>query len=217
MEQISFTLGEVEYSVKMTLRLWLELQEIDKKIADFMRGKSMLEASASICSYLSVVTKLDTEIIKTFFWMDIANAYVTIRLGCIPEIDFPLLHSKSDSSPITWDYDGRTWYLWSHLLASEYGWTPDIIENLYFEDAIAYIQEILIDDQLTKEWQWSLSELAYPYNQATRKSEFKALPRPSWMTGMQRLSKPIETSRLPIDMIPTGLVLKWEQNEKVVN
>lgn len=217
-QSTSFTLGDVEYTVaKLGLRQWLELEEINKKIIEAMKGKSMLEASSLICSYLSVITKLDEETLKTFFWLEIADAYITILLSCIPTTDFPLLHGTTkEETPISWDYEGRTWYMWSHLLMSKYGWTLKDTEDLYFNDGIAYIQEILIEEQLDKEWQWSLSEIAYSYNQITHKSEFKALPRPSWMVGMNKIEPP-KVARLPVSMLPQGLVMKWEQNEKVVN
>jgi hypothetical protein len=99
---------------------------------------------------------------------------------------------------------------------SKYGWTLENTENLYFNDAIAYIQEILIDEQLDKEWQWSLSEIAYQYNDALKKSEFKPLPRPSWMVGMNKIEPP-KVERLPVGMMPQGLVMRWEQNEEIVN
>jgi hypothetical protein len=216
-EQLSFTLGDVEYSVRMTLRLWLELEEQNKKIIQFMKGKSMLDASAAICSYLSIYTKIDIDTLKTYFWLDIADAYITIFLACIPKMDFPLLHGKTDNqSPISWDYEGRTWYTWSHLLASKYSWSLETIENLYFEDGIAYIQEILIDDQLEKEWQWSLSELSYSYNKATNKSEFKSLPRPSWMTRLTKMKEP-EVVKMPVSMMPVGNVIRWKQNEETLH
>lgn len=219
MEQTSFTLGEVTYSVtKLGLRVWLELEDANKKIIDCMRGKSVAEAAASICSYLSIITKLDLEELKTFFWLDIADAYITILLASIPTIDFPLLHGRNEKiDPISWDYEGRTWYMWSHMLASKYGWTLEYIADLYFEDAIALIQEILLEDQLQKEWEWSLTELAYQPNKVTKQSEFKSLPRPSWMTGMRRVTKPIETAKIPVSMIPQGLILQWKKNEETVN
>jgi hypothetical protein len=217
-EQTSFTLGDVEYTVaKLGLRQWLELEEQNKKIIDFMKGKSMLDASAAICSYLSIYTKIDIDTLKTYFWLDIADAYISILLACIPKISFPLLHGKTENqSPISWDYEGRTWYLWSHLIASKYGWTLDNIENLYFEDAIALIQEILIDDQLQKEWDWSLSEIAYSYNKASHKSEFKALPRPSWMVGMNKIKEP-EVVKMPVSIMPVGNIIRWKQNEETVH
>lgn len=219
MEQFSFTLRDIEYNVtRIGLRVWLELEETNKKIVDYMNGKSMLEASTSICSYLSIVTKLDVELLKTFFWLEIADAYVTILMASIPKISFPLLMDKTENrDPIVWDYEGRTGYKWAHILAAKYGWSMEYIADIYFEDGIALLQEVMIDEQMDKEWEWSLSELAYPYNKSIKKSEFKALPRPSWMLGMQKMAKEPEVARLPVSMIPQGLVMKWKQNEETIN
>lgn len=219
MEQFSFTLGEVTYDVtRLGLRAWLELEEINDKIISTMKGKSMLEASSLICSYLFVVTKLDEETIKSFFWMDVADAYMTIFLACIPKMEFPLLNGRSDRQELAiWEYEGRTWYKWSHLLAAEYGWSLEYIADLYFEDGIGLLQELMIDEQLEKEWQWSLSEMAYPYNKATKKSEFKALPRPSWMMSANKI-KHLEPAKMPVDMMPVGKGITWNNgHEEIIN
>lgn len=213
---VSFIIDGRTYSVsKPGLRKWLELEDTNKQIIDFVRDKNMVEGTNSICSYLSCV--IDIENIQSAFWKEIAEAYIKITMLCIPSIDLPLLHGKSDDRKDGWDYDKRTWYLWSHLLASHYGWSLEYIADIDFDDALALLQEIFVEDQLQREWQWSMSELAYSYNKITQKSEYRALPRPSWMSGSSIPNDKVRPVKMPVDMMPVGVVMKWEKDEKVIN
>lgn len=219
MEQsVSFDLAGRSYSVsKPGLRKWLELEETNKQIIDYMRDKNMVEASNSICSYLLLVIEADD--LHSIFWKEIAEAYISITMLCIPSIDLPLLHGSLEDKTEGWDYDKRTWYLWSHLLASRYGWSLEYIANVDFDDALALLQEIFVENQLKREWEWSLTELAYSYNKVTQRSEFRPLPRPSWMGSGKNIpaSKAEKPVRMPVEMMPIGLVMKWEEHGKIVN
>jgi len=68
-------------------------------------------------------------------------------------------------------------------------------------EAFAHIQEILTDRQLEQEFFYSLSEIAYPYNKATKKGEFKPMPRPYWMRPAVR---PTKTIRIKRNLLPVG-------------
>lgn len=213
---VSFIVDGKTYSVsKIGLRKWLELEETSKHIIDFMRDKNIVEVVNSMCSYLSCV--IDVENIRSAFWREVAEAYIKINILCIPSIDLPFLHGKIEDRKDGWDYDERSWYLWSHLLASHYGWSLEYISELDFNDALALLQEIFVEDQLKKEWEWSLTEIAYPYNKVTEKSEYRPLPRPSWMSGKAPSIEATKPVRIPAGMMPVGIVMKWESNEKVIN
>lgn len=213
---ISFDLDGKTYSVsKPRLRKWLELQEINKQITEYIRDKNMMEAANSICSYLLCIIEADD--LQSIFWKEIAEAHIKIAMLCIPSIDLPMFHGNLDDRKEGWDYDKRTWYLWSHLLASHYGWSLEYIAELDFDDALSLLQEIFVADQLKKEWEWSLTEFAYPYNKTTEKSEYKALPRPSWMSGKTLPANATKSAKMPADMMPVGVVMKWEADEEIVN
>lgn len=213
---ISFSIAGKTYSVSRPgLRKWLELEETNKQIVDYIRDKNMVEASHSICSYLLCI--IDADDLQSVYWKEVAEAYIQVTMLCIPSIDLPMFQVNLDDKKEGWDYEKRTWYLWSHLLASHYGWSLEYIAELDFNDALALLEEILVEDQLKKEWEWSLTELAYPYNKATEKSEYKQLPRPSWMTGKVIPAKSMKPVRMPADMIPVGVVMKWETDEKIVH
>ena len=77
------------------------------------------------------------------------------------------------------------------------------IGGMSIDSVIAYIQEILTEDQLEKEFKWSLSEIAYPYNKSTKKSEFKAMRRPYWMLAD---APEIKKIRMLKSLVPVGNV-----------
>lgn len=87
---------------------------------------------------------------------------------------------------------------------------PNQTSELDPDDGVALLQEILTDDQLEKEWQWSLSEIAYPYNPDTKKSEFKNLPRPVWM--QKEIRKPVKQIKIPASMLPVGIVRHFKMD-----
>jgi hypothetical protein len=114
----------------------------------------------------------------------------------------------------SWDYSGRTWYIWSHMLASNYGWTLDTISAMEFEDAISLMQEIMINEQLNREWQWGLSEIAYSYNSTSKESKLRKLPRPDWMEVT--LVKPITKVMIPKNMMPVGGIVRMDGSHETV-
>jgi hypothetical protein len=122
-------------------------------------------------------------------------------------LNFPILTSqtKENDNKLPWEYDGRGWYFWLNLFAKSYGWDEKTIGELDIDTAIGLYQETQIDEQLDREWEWGMSEIAYPYNDRTKKSEFRQLPRPDWMMPMAPKHVPVVKIRK--DMIPVGNVI----------
>lgn len=212
-------LNDNEYSFDhIGLRKWLELEEIRETFIQAVDGRDIDSMMLSLCSYISTALGISTEPIQTLPWYEVANAYILISIECLPRYDFAVLQlrkNEPEKRKLSWDYKERTLYLWSHMIASAYGWTFDYISNIYFNDALALLQEIIIEEQLKREWEWSLSEIAYPYNESTKKSEFRPLPRPSWMQEILPEPKKV---RIPKSMLPVGIVVRLgTQDEAPVN
>jgi hypothetical protein len=115
---------------------------------------------------------------------------------------------------LSWNYNGRMKHYLIHILAKTYGWDDTYIKKLSVETALSYIQEIFVDDQLDKEFVYSLSEVAYPYNKSTKKSEFHPLPRPVWM---QKEIKEVKKIKMLRSMLPVGNVTDVSGMEKYFN
>jgi hypothetical protein len=120
-----------------------------------------------------------------------------------------LRDSPKESKPVDWDYDGRTWAYYSHLLAKAYGWTLEYVAEMDVNEALAHLQEIMTDDHLEKEFTYSLSEVAYPYNKSTKTSNFKPMTKPYWMRPPM---KQIPTYKIRRDMLPQGRIVDLAGN-----
>lgn len=129
-----------------------------------------------------------------------------------PTIEFPILKgSKVENKKLPWEYPGRSWYFWLNLFARNYGWPEETIAEMDIDTAIGAYQEVVIDDQLQKEWEWGLSEIAYPYNQTTKNSEFKKLDRPDWM--MPIIPKEPQVIKMKKSFLPQGNIIDLQGEE----
>lgn len=207
-------LGNVEYPlVRSKLRAWLALEEIYSDIAEAAGTGDREKLVNSLYAYVSTAFSIPIEKLQTCPWYEITRAFKEIYTINIPSMDFPMLRRimhKETNEKLGWDYPGRTWFVWLHLLANAYGWSVNYIEYLDIDNAIALLQEILVDDQLKKEWEWSRSEIAYQYNENTKTSKFIPLERPEWMKA---IPKPAKKVKIPSSMIPVGIVMKWDTDD----
>ena len=184
------------------LRLWFALEDICSKLKEAVEGGDTQAVSLLICSYLSAASCEDVETFQNVVWEEAATAFADVRALNSPRLQFPLFNVGEDTPDmVSWDYKGRLWYLWVHLLAKAYGWTEECISELEIESGLAFIQETMVEDQLKKEWEWSLTELAYEYNQASKTSRYKPLPRPNWMRAIRKAPKKTTMLRM---MLPYG-------------
>lgn len=179
---------------------WLELESYKEKIIKATDGGDFPKA---LLKYLSVALGVSERWFETADWMLLASAfYVSVNKS--PKIELPITSpSEEKHKDDDWSYDGRMWHLYSHMLAKSYGWDLEYISCLHVEEALAKIQEIIVDTQLEHEFMYGLSEVAYPYDKNTKQSKFVPLPRPSWMRPK---AKPIKKFLIPKDMLPVGVV-----------
>lgn len=183
-------------------KMWIDLEEIKEKIIKAVEERRD-DFPEHLLSYLSTALHVNSKHFKDAEWVRIVYAFYLI-VSNSPEIKLPItMPSAEKSKDENWDYEGRTWHLYSHLLAKEYGWTLEYISQLRVRDALAKIQEILTDDQLEREFQHSLSEIAYPYDKSTKKSKFTPLPRPHWMRPKIKEVKKVRMSKMDL---PIGVV-----------
>lgn len=213
---ITIVLGNKKFSAsRVKFRKWIELENIRNKAIDALKIGDGGVFATSLFSYLFFA--LDDKEIKVneLPWYEVTFAFDKLVMLNSPTIDFPMFKgTPEDKEEASWDYEGRTFYLWAHLLSSAYGWNSEYIAELDIDDALAFTQEILVERQLDREWQWSLSEIAYPYNPSTKKSEYKPLPRPDWMTG--KVKEPAKT-RILKEHVPVGIVLRWTDETPPTN
>ncbi len=185
------------------LRQWFKLEDVGSSLKEAVERGDTQAVSLILCFYLSAASDEDIELFQDAPWEEVAAAFLEIRTLNSPRLRFPLFNTKDAGSfdTVSWEYEGRTWYFWVHLLAKAYGWVEEYISNLEIESGLAFIQETLVEDQLRKEWEWSLTELAYEYIKGSNVSKFKPLPRPDWMRAKRKEPKKV---KMPIVLLPTG-------------
>lgn len=201
-------LGGTSYPVvRHKLKKWLQLEELHSNTLKAAETSNENDFLFSIFSYISVAFGVSMEVLSELDWHEISIAYENGLKTNKPLLKLPIFKG-GDSVTYPWDYPGRNWYSWLYRLASKFGWTIEYLAELDIDDAVALIQEILIQEQFDKEWEWRRSQVAYGYDASTKKSKFIELPRPDWMKGtpVKRIKEPPKV-RIPIHMLPVGNVI----------
>lgn len=192
-QQVTIVLGGQPITIERA-RLGLHLQ-LGQLVDEFDNAPGSPEMALAIKGYFKL---LEIDIGQASV-VEILRAYQMLRE--VNRWQFILAFMKNtaiEKQPESYDYEGRNWAWVIHKLASRYGWTRDYIFNLWPEEAAIYLQEILISEHNEAEERYRLSELAYQYNEVTRKSHYVPYQKPSWMLNYE-LPKPVRVlkSHLP--------------------
>lgn len=186
-------------------RKWIELEEHKNKIIQAVADNGDLPKH--FFAYLSTALAIPVKYFEHADWeLIVKSFYQTLQLTQC-QLSLPILQPTDKKHPDEpWTYDQRVWHLYSHMLAKTYGWSLEYIANLTVQDAMPKIQEILLDDQLDKEFQWQTSENSISYDQQG-KGKFNPLDRPEWMRKRVILkTAPKERTALPANLIPQGVI-----------
>jgi hypothetical protein len=182
-------------------RKWLTLENLKSELLSAAEDASFPD---KVYSYLSAALEIPIEKLKKQPW---ENTVQTLMKAGNPVVlkDFPILRGATkNGKAVDWDYPERTWVYYSHVLAKAYGWTLEYIADLEVNEAIAHLQEVFTENQLENEFAYSLSEIAYPYNKSSKKSEFKPMERPYWMKA--KVSNVARKVMMRKSMLPVGNV-----------
>jgi len=202
---------------RLRLRKWAKLEGLRKSIREhakhgiYLPCADMVYSTIRLCGVIGNFSKKP--------WFETVEIYGNCYLENLPRVKFPMLSGDGDDDTIPWEYDGRDWYWWLNMFARNYGWGESQVEKLDIDDAIGLYQEIIVQDQFDKEWQHGLSELAYEYVPATKKSKYKPLERPKWMRMTKEMikSKPIKKIKILASMMPQGNIVNLDEEEQDAN
>lgn len=190
----------------MKFKLWISLQDI---LDDIHKAVDTDQLSSKIYEFVSTALFISEEDLDSKHWAETAVLFLDVNNATKVEIPIPMFKSSSGKKqPLEWDYKGRNYYAWVHPLCKEYGWTLEYVDELDHNIALALIQEIELDKQFNREWEWSLSEMAYPYDTSSKKSKFVPLDRPSWMRKTYEAPK---ISRMKKSLMPSGSVVRLDE------
>lgn len=208
-------LGNYDYPlVKSKLREWLALEDLYTEIIEAAEEGDRERFVSYLYSYISAAFRIPLEEVKSFPWYEIAGAFTENHNINRPSIDFPILKKVKEKQQMTkngWEYPERMWYLWLHSLAKTYHWDIEYIANLDIEYGIALWQEIMVDEQQDREWQWGMSEIAYYPDTKDGPTKFHPLDRPEWMKPTS--DGKIKKVKIKASMLPVGMVLKWDTDK----
>ena len=217
MDNSYIQLGDKQYPcIRCKLRQWIKLEVLRRNI----NTKSITKYCDALLAYVSFYLNIPVLDLEEIPWFDLVDAYNKIISINMPDPDLPLYKapaSKGHKKEI-WDYDNRTWYIWLHELAHAYGWSIEYVAELDIDDAASLLQEIYTQDQLDREFIWSTSEIAYPYNSTSQTSEFHPLPRPDWMTYDPNIVKKVndlQHTKILKSLLPMGIVVHQDRPNAV--
>lgn len=164
-------------------KLWLLLSDIQSNISAAVRSRDLLVITDCISSYL--LTAAPFVDLNKLPWYEAISLFTELQSLNTIRKELPIFEASKieEKKDPPWEYSGRSWYKYLHILASAYNWSIEYIENLVVEDAFSLLEEIYLNDQLQKEWEWSISSRSVGYEKNTNKPKFIELPRPPWMQG----------------------------------
>lgn len=204
---------------------FFKLDLLRKQLKKSIQTRNKKEFNETLIKIVELQTK-KIYIPKNFI-QTILNVQLILSNNVITaDARFMKVREKNENEEkLSYDYDGRVLATWINKFATTYHWSFDQIINLPLNLAVYLYQEMMVTDHREKEWQYSLTELAYKYDKNTETSHFVPLEKPEWMKPTAKEVKPIPISKIPVAHLPQGLVIdlagmgvmsRDEQNPKLV-
>jgi len=189
------------------LGTYLDLQDQLTALAKAVKNRDTMAMADAIFEYLRIaILEISRAQFDEFPWLEITWAFArVVLLNQIPGKLAMLQHKIGGGKPVPWDHGERDRLTWIHIIARTYHWSKKEIENLWPEEAIGLIQEILADQQLDREFMHALSEVAYVFNTQTKKSKYVPLLRPPWMV-LRDIEQVV--TLIPKKMLPVGHIVR---------
>lgn len=155
-----------------------------------------------VISYISAAFLIPACILRRIRWDVILLMFSIAASKNVPSVDIPMLKPfKHKDDKAIWDYESREYALYVHIIAQAYGWEQKVIDDLDIDTALALIQEIITDEQIDREFLWSMSDRSYIYNTDTKTGKPNPLDRPHFM---KMEAKPPPTTKILKSMMPVG-------------
>ncbi len=136
---------------RASLRQFFQLQEV------LRRG----DEDGRIVAYVAMAADIPFDTVAGWFFGDVVDAFEVLKALNTPmllHIDF----AKGAADNNAYHYDNRALAMIVTRLASAFGWSRDaILDQLTFDEARCYLQELALSDHEEKRYLYSLSELAY--------------------------------------------------------
>ena len=185
---------------------WVRLEEQKNKILRAVEESSD-EFPNHLFNFLSTALHFPSRFYRKASWVNVVKSFYILISNNSYKTELALFEAskeKKKDDTASWDYDGRSLHIYSHLLAKEYGWKLEYIYNLKLSYVLPLIQEIMLDEQLEKEFQWTMSERSAYYDDRSKSTKMNPLPRPAWMQKHIDPKKELKITKIPTGMMPAG-------------
>jgi hypothetical protein len=212
MSETKIKINGKEFSiVPLRLRGWSALEELRRIMEVAVSNHDLQSYFETLVQFIETALPSSKGIDWTLLpWYEFLEIFSLVSQANMPTMKFPILEeNKKEEEKLPWEYLGRTWFFWLNLFARIYGWNEDKIAELEIDSAIGLYQEIVLDEQFKREWEWGLSEIAYPYDESSKSAKFHPLDRPNWMMPLAPEPK---TVKIRTDMIPLGNIILDTEN-----
>jgi hypothetical protein len=194
----------LRFAKKPKFGKWVRLEEQKNKILRTVEESSD-DFPQEVFTFLSTVLHLPVQLFHYSSWETVVKAfYLCVKMTAC-QLDLAIFSPTKDKpTKEAWDYDGRMFNLYVHVLSSNYGWDVEYINNLPVATALSLIQEILLEDQLQKEFEWGMSDKSSYYDSTSKATKLNPLPRPGWMNRHIDPAKELKVTNIPDGMKPAG-------------
>lgn len=188
-----------------TVAEYFTINQSLKKLVELFKSKDAEKIASKISDILELKISPEDLVGKTP--VDILITLYAILGNNRHEAD--VVFNKPNPKPesvLEWsyEYEGRDLAVWISSFAEKFGWSIDQILQLPITTAFYLYQEIIVSNFHEREQAYSLTELAYPYDQGSKTQKYKPYPKPHWMTTFDK--NPIQKIRVNKKFIPYGVV-----------
>jgi hypothetical protein len=213
--QATVAIGGREYTfARARLGTFVLLQQAKEALEAASRAWDTGGLADALFAHVSAGMGLDRAEFEVAPWTDILTAFEAVEtLNILREREsLSVIRYGSTGRPPAWDFAGRDIVVWIDLFARAYGWTRDEVLDLYPEEALALLQEIMAHDFYERRFIHSLSEVAYRVDKSGKATYVPLLP-PYWMAARDKPLFQVEKSLVPLGVVkyPRGQEPKEEQ------
>ena len=203
--------GTEHNCTRFRLGNFLRLQSIQAEIDEAVKNDDTGKIAQGIFDYLKLcIPEFEFKDFCVLPWHEIIIAYSV--LGLLNSVEHPerfaILKHSIQRDHEHWHYPQRSYFSFVHILAYAYNWKLADIEDMLPDDGIAFIQEIVSQQQNERAFAHMLSTVSYSYDQTTKKQVYRKYEMPNWMMVGIEKRKTIAKERL-VDpsLLPLGKVV----------
>lgn len=189
---------------RLRVKGFIQLKAQEKEISDALKSNDPERVEQAYRRYIFIGSNQ-----KDFTGRDMYRLFLCIFALNVLDRSLAIIEPKpaqkktnpEEAREPIFDYPNRAFAVWIHQLASHYHWSRDDIFNLYPDELMCYIQEIMIEDWRRQEWEWEMAGFGWTHD-TEGQSHRNRFPAPAWAEEPTIIPK----VKLRRSMLPLGVV-----------